>query len=67
MILSLLTPPRLDPTAFFEVYRGAYGTELLTAAVAHFRVFDRFVGGPMTAAELRARPRPGRAAGRRCC
>ena len=53
MNLSLLTPPRLDPTALFEIYRGAHATELLTAAVAHFRVFDRFVGGPMTWDELR--------------
>ena len=51
---SVLTPPRLDPTPIFEAFRGNYGAELLTAAVAHFRVFDRFVGGPMTADNLRA-------------
>ena len=51
---SLLTPPQLDPTPLFELFRGNYGTELLTAAVAHFRVFDRFAGGPLTADELRA-------------
>ena len=54
MIRTLLTPPQLDPTAIFELFRGNYAAELLTAAVAHFRVFDRFLGGPMTAPELRA-------------
>ena len=49
-----LTPPRLDPTPIFETFRGNYAAELLTAAVAHFRVFDRFAGGPVTADELRA-------------
>ncbi len=53
MTLSLLTPPRIDPTSLFEIYRGGYGSELLTAAVAHFRVFDRFAGGPLAADELR--------------
>ena len=50
---SVLTPPRLDPTPIFEAFRGNYGAELLTAAVAHFRVFHRFFGGPMTADDLR--------------
>lgn len=53
MSLSVLTPPRLDPTALFEIYRGGYGSELLTAAVAHFHVFDRFAGAPLAADELR--------------
>ncbi len=51
---SLLTPPQLDPTPIFEIFRGNFAAELLTAAVAHFRVFDRFAGGPKTADELRA-------------
>ncbi|HBI45332.1 MAG TPA: methyltransferase [Planctomycetales bacterium] len=51
---SLLTAPRLDPTPLFELYRGNFGSELLTAAVAHFHIFDRFVGGPKTADELRS-------------
>ena len=50
---SLLTPPQLDPTPIFEIFRGNFAAELLTAAVAHFRVFDRFAGGPKTADELR--------------
>ena len=66
MTLSVLTQPRLDPTPLFETFRGSYGTELLTAAVAHFRVFDRFVGGPMTADDLR--PTSASPSGRpRCC
>ena len=49
-----MTPPRLDPTAIFEIYRGSYGSELLTAAVAHFGVFARLAAGPMAPAELGA-------------
>ncbi len=60
---SLLTPPQLDPTPIFEIFRGNFAAELLTAAVAHFRVFDRFAGGPKTADELR-RDRLGGASGR---
>src|SRR5262245_14008504 len=37
---SGLPLPALDPTSLFEHFRGAYATELLTAAVAHFRVFE---------------------------
>jgi predicted O-methyltransferase YrrM len=36
----MLTPPALDPTSLFELFRGSYATELLTAAVAHFRLFE---------------------------
>ena len=63
---SLLTPPRLDPTPLFELFRGSYATELLTAAVAHFRVFDRFGGGPRRPTTCAATSvwRSGR---RRCC
>ncbi len=46
--------PRLDPTVLFELFRGNYGAELLTAAVAPFRVFDRFAGGPRLVDDLRA-------------
>jgi hypothetical protein len=48
-----LAAPRLDPTPIFEAFRGNFGTELLTAAVAHFRVFERLAGGPLTFAQLR--------------
>jgi SAM-dependent methyltransferase len=43
-----------DPTPLFEVFRGNHGTELLTAAVAHFNVFGRLVACPKTPEELRA-------------
>jgi predicted O-methyltransferase YrrM len=49
----LLTSPPLDPTPIFELFRGNYGTELLTAAVAHFRVFERLAHGPTIAEGLR--------------
>jgi hypothetical protein len=42
-----MVSPMLDPTPIFEVFRGNLGTELLTAAVAHFRVFERLAHGPM--------------------
>jgi predicted O-methyltransferase YrrM len=49
----VLTAPPLDPTPIFDLFRGTHGTELLTAAVAHFRVFERLARGPVTAANLR--------------
>ncbi len=52
MALTTLTPPPRDPTPIFEIFRGNYGTELLTAAVAHFNVFGRLAGRPMSLEEL---------------
>ncbi|MBL9091372.1 MAG: methyltransferase domain-containing protein [Planctomycetaceae bacterium] len=52
---SALESPTTDPTFLFEHYRGSYGTELLTAAVAHFRLFDILADAPLAADELRAR------------
>jgi predicted O-methyltransferase YrrM len=49
----VLTAPPLDPTPVFDLFRGNYGTELLTAAVAHFRVFERLGRGPVQADTLR--------------
>jgi len=49
-----LTPPVSDPTSIFELFRGSYGTELLTAAVAHFDLFGRLAKQPRTLAELQA-------------
>ena len=48
-----MVSPMLDPTSIFEVFRGNHGTELLTAAVAHFRVFERLARGALTFEELR--------------
>jgi ubiquinone/menaquinone biosynthesis C-methylase UbiE len=50
--LTALQIPEVDPTTIFEVFRGSYGTELLTAAVAHFNVFSRLEKQPLTLAEL---------------
>jgi ubiquinone/menaquinone biosynthesis C-methylase UbiE len=49
---TLLSPPQIDPTSIFEHFRGAHGTELLTAAVAHFNVFGRLADSARTATEL---------------
>jgi len=54
-----LLPPQLDPAPIFEIFRGNFAMELLTAAVAHFGIFDELAGGPITAAELRAATRLG--------
>jgi len=57
-----LLAPRVDPTPIFEHFRGAYATELLTAAVAHLRVFELLAGGPLAPPEFGQRlhlaPRP---------
>ncbi len=52
MPLSANAAPQVDPTPIFEIFRGSYATEILTAAVAHFNVFGRLAQQPMTAAEL---------------
>ena len=38
--------PRTDPAPIFEHYRGAFGSALLTAAVAEFQLFARLANGP---------------------
>src|SRR5689334_20278241 len=47
-----LKPPNLDPAPIFEIFRGNYAMELLTAAVAHFGVFERLASGPLSAGDL---------------
>lgn len=51
-----------DPTSILEHYRGAYGTQLLVAAVAHFDLFSHLSSGPIHLEDLREtlqlRPRP---------
>src|SRR4051812_13777395 len=47
-----LKPPALDPAPIFETFRGNYAMELLTAAVAHFGVFERLASEPLSAADL---------------
>lgn len=46
--------PALDPTPLFELFRGAYATELLTAAVAHFGLFERIGEDGLKTEELQA-------------
>jgi SAM-dependent methyltransferase len=48
----ILYPPPLDPTAIFEHFRGHYGSELLIAAVAHFRLFERLAERPLSLEDL---------------
>lgn len=52
--MTQLTRPVSDPTFIFELFRGSYGTELLTAAVAHFDLFGRLAKQSRTLAELQA-------------
>ena len=54
MPLSTLDLPTTDPTSIFEYYRGNYGAELLTAAVAHFDVFRRLADHAKPWNELQA-------------
>jgi hypothetical protein len=45
--------PNTDPTPIFEIFRWRYASNLLTAAVAHFGLFDRLAKGPLSIDELR--------------
>lgn len=46
--------PTTDPTPIFEHFRGNFGSELLTAAIAHFDLFSRLHRQPCSQAELQA-------------
>lgn len=50
-----LTHPSTDPTRIFEHFRGSYGSELLTAATAHFGLFEMLADAPLAAGDLRER------------
>ena len=50
---SAVTPPTVDPTPIFEFFRGSYGSELLTAAIAHFHVFGRLSQESLSFDQLR--------------
>ena len=41
MVHNALKHPDTDPTPIFEIYRGSYASELLTAAITHFDLFRR--------------------------
>jgi predicted O-methyltransferase YrrM len=51
--LPPLSVPPLDPSPIFDHFRGHYSSELLTAAVAHFRVFEILSNGPRSFEALR--------------
>ncbi len=50
--MSLLPRPETDPTPIFELFRGSYASQLLTAAVAHFNVFGKLAERPRAVDEL---------------
>ncbi|MFO0960204.1 MAG: methyltransferase [Isosphaeraceae bacterium] len=52
MTFGPLPAPRHDPAPIFELYRGAFGTEVLVAACAHLRLFEQFNDGPKTVEQL---------------
>lgn len=53
-MIDATRPPITDPTPIFDFYRGSAGTELLTAAVSHFGVFERLAREPRRFEALRA-------------
>ena len=54
MPLSALDFPQVDPTPIFDAFRGNFSTELLTAAIMHFKIFERLKDGPQSLEALRA-------------
>ncbi|HLX62580.1 MAG TPA: methyltransferase [Planctomycetota bacterium] len=50
---SALEIPEHDPAPIFEAIRANYATELLAAAVEHFKVFEHLKGGPHSFSALR--------------
>jgi len=44
---TALSVPEYDPTPIFEHFRGSYGSELLTVAVAHFDLFRLLAEAPL--------------------
>ncbi len=52
MMTAYLPTPTTDPTPIFELFRGSYGTELLTAAITEFDLFARLADGAKPQAEL---------------
>jgi predicted O-methyltransferase YrrM len=55
--------PTIDPAPIFEHYRGVYGTALLGAAIADFKLFERLAKAPRQepalVAEMELSPRAG--------
>lgn len=53
--LDLVATPATDPTPIFDLFRGHAATELLTVAVAHFRLFDLLAEGALDPDVLQGR------------
>lgn len=47
-----LTTPATDPTPIFDFFRSLHATELLTASVAHFGLFQHLADGALSANAL---------------
>jgi ubiquinone/menaquinone biosynthesis C-methylase UbiE len=54
MPLNATQPPQSDPTSIFEHFRAGFASNLLTAAIAHFRVFEHLAARSLSFAEFRA-------------
>lgn len=53
--MTRMPGPYYDPTPIFELFRGSYGTELLTAAVAHLGIFQILEAAELSTEALRTR------------
>jgi SAM-dependent methyltransferase len=53
-MIPTLLPADTDPTPIFELYRGSFATELLTAATSEFNVFGRLAERSLAPAALQA-------------
>lgn len=49
---SPLVAPTTDPAALFGAFRANHGSEILVAAVTHWRLFERLSRQPLTPADL---------------
>ena len=63
---SALIAPLFDPTPIFDIGRSHLGSQILTAAVAHFDLFGRLGKQPLAFDALRGELGFGRAAGHMC-
>lgn len=52
--MTALSGPATDPTPIFEHFRGSYGTELLTVAIAHLNVFRLLNEKPLNLEQFRS-------------
>jgi ubiquinone/menaquinone biosynthesis C-methylase UbiE len=52
---TALSAPRSDPTPIFDLFRGNHATELLVAAVTHFKLFEVLATRPLSAPDLQTK------------